>query len=376
MKRLLLVGGGHAHLEVLRQFALHPMPDQSFEGVLVSSEASTVYSGMLPGVIAGHYRTGESQIDLAALVGKAGWRFEPDTLQRLDAASRMAIFASGGRLEYDLVSFDTGSVADLSAVQGAADRSLPLRPMLAFLRRWTELVTGAAAGKIGRIAVVGAGAAGVEVALAMAYRLSAEGGKSAQCRFALVTDTDTILNTHAPRVRGTMESILARRGIELYRYSAVAEVGPDALRTAAGRLIEADCTVWAAAGTAPAWPKAAGLTTDGHGYIAVDRQLRSQSHPEVFGGGDIVTLIDDPHPKSGVFAVRHGPILAANLRSALLEDTAAMRAYVPQQRALSLISAGNKYAVASWDRWSVSGRWVWAWKDRIDRRFVARYSAA
>jgi NADH dehydrogenase FAD-containing subunit len=116
-----------------------------------------------------------------------------------------------------------------------------------------------------------------------------------------------------------------------------------------------------------------GLATDERGYIAVDRQLRSRSHPEVFGGGDIVTLIDDPHPKSGVFAVRHGPILAANLRAALQEDAAAMRAYVPQQHALSLIGAGNKYAVASWGRWSVSGNWVWAWKDRIDRRFIARY---
>jgi len=168
-----------------------------------------------------------------------------------------------------------------------------------------------------------------------------------------------------------MEQLLAQRGIDTRRGSAVTMVTADVIATAAGDSIPADRVIWATAGSAPPWPRAAGIATDAAGFVAVDEHLRSVSNPEILGGGDVVTVMASPHPKSGVYAVRHGPILAANLRAAL--DGGRPARYVPQNRALSLLSAGDKYAVGVWREWTVAGSWVWVWKDHIDRAFVARY---
>lgn len=371
MKRLLLVGGGHAHLEVLRQFALPREWGKGVECVLASPNANTLYSGMLPGVIAGHYRLADAQIDLARLAQNAGWCFLPQALQSLNAEQRVALLAGGERVPYDVLSLDTGSVADLTHIEGGADQVIPLRPFPAFLASWNGMLAQAIAGKLASIAVVGAGAAGVEIILAMAYSLSNAGGGARACKLLLVSEADTILTMHAPGVQKKFGRILASRGIAVHCASRVRRIAAGAMHTEQGTVIEAERVVWAVAGTAPDWPKAAGLAVDAHGFVAIDPCLRSLSHRAVFGGGDIVTLSAQPHPKSGVYAVRHGPVLAANLHAAIRGG--ALRAFTPQRHALSLISEGEKSAVASWARWSLAGNWVWNWKDRIDRGFVAKY---
>jgi pyridine nucleotide-disulfide oxidoreductase family protein len=372
VKRLLLVGGGHAHLEVVRQFASNPATAENVECVLASPDAKTVYSGMLPGVVAGHYRAAECQIDLADLARRAAWRFLPQSLQALEPGSRTVVFADGTRIAYDLLSLDTGSVADLAAIAGATDFVTPLRPFPDFLSQWNGMLTEAAAGNIKRIAVVGAGAGGVEIVLAMAYRLRTAGGEAATCKLALISDSDTILPAYASAVQKRFEGIFDKWGTERVCGAAVQKFEAKVLHTAGGRAIAADRVIWAAAGAAPAWPKISGLATDGRGFVAVDDHLRSLSHPEIFGGGDIVTLSGHPHPKSGVYAVRHGPVLAANLRAVLRGKP--MRTYTPQRNNLSLLSAGDRYAVAWWNGWSVAGNWVWSWKNHIDRGFIAKYN--
>lgn len=371
MKRLLLLGAGHAHLEVIRQFQQHLLNNPDVECILASPHTHTVYSGMLPGFIAGHYSLAEIQIDAAALARAAGWRFIQQPLLALDRVARVAMLADGTRVNYDILSIDTGSVADFQDVTGAAAHALPLRPFDAFLRVWQDLLAEASAGRIRHVGVVGAGAAGVEIALAIAYHFEEQGIAHAQCGVVLLSDTEEILASHPPAVRRRFERLLADRHVSLHCGNPVTEVGVTAIRTSTGDTIAADAVIWATAGGAPDWPKNAGIATDERGFIAVDRHLRSISNPEIFGGGDIVSLTPSPHPKSGVYAVRHGAALAANLRAVVC--SAALRTFTPQRRALSLISAGGKYALASWGRWSVSGQWVWAWKNRIDRAYVAKY---
>jgi selenide,water dikinase len=134
-----------------------------------------------------------------------------------------------------------------------------------------------------------------------------------------------------------------------------------------------DACLAATGAAAPAWPAASGLAVDADGFIRVGPTLQSLSHPQVFAAGDVAALAD-ARPKSGVYAVRAGPVLAHNLRAFC--ESRPLLAWSPQARALYLISTGERHALATWGRWSWSGRWVWRWKDRIDRAFVARYTRA
>jgi pyridine nucleotide-disulfide oxidoreductase family protein len=374
VKRLLLLGGGHAHLEVVRQFGVQPANPADVEIVWASPGSHTAYSGVLPGVVAGHYRPEDMLIDLAALAKPARCKFISQSIVALESAQRRVVLGDGSRIDYDLLSLNTGSITDIKTVPGTAEHAISLRPFDAFVRAWKSLFDDANTGKDLRIAIVGGGAGGVEIALAVSYRLQREPLQTGRCHVTLVTDTPTVLPGYPQSAQQKFAQLLAKSDIDTRCGSPVTKVTADAITTAAGDAIAADCVIWATTGAAPAWLRAAGIATDAHGFAAVDSRLRSTSNPEIFGGGDIVTMMASPHPKSGVYAVRHGPVLAANLRAAL--DGGKLVPYAPRRRALSLLSAGDKYAVGVWGPWMVAGNWVWAWKNRIDRDFVAKYRAS
>lgn len=318
MRRLVLAGGGHAHAIALRAFAARrPEGDIS----VVSPQAEVLYSGMLPGVAAGHYRPEECTIDFARLAHAAGASFIADTVRGLGAASRTLRLASGNSLSYDLLSLNVGSA--VAAPPGA----LTVKPFGAFL----DAVRHAP-----HVAVVGAGAAGLEIAMALRYR---------GAEVTLSTDRFAFDGRVARRIRAALE----RSGVEL-------KIG------APGEGVQ----VWAAGARAYPWLKESSLSTDAAGFVLVDRCLRSVSHPEVFAAGDCASLRDAPHPRSGVFSVRHGPVLAENLAGG-------SREYAPQRRQLALLTCGARYAIASWGPFSAEGAWAWRWKDSIDRRWIAGF---
>ncbi len=218
--------------------------------------------------------------------------------------------------------------------------------------------------------MVGGGAAGVEVLLAMQHRLRGL-APAADIAFHLLGDADTILTGHNARVRAIFTRVLEQRGVTVHLGSAVERVERGRLRLAGGGILEADAIIWATGASAPSWPTLSGLAVDDRGFIRVDERLQSTSHPCVFAAGDIASVDGNPRPKNGVYAVRAGPPLAANLRRALTGQ--ALEAWTPQQRALALISTGDRYAVASRGGLALEGSWVWGWKNGIDRRFMRRY---
>jgi selenide,water dikinase len=364
---ILLVGGGHSHVEVLRRFAL--APDSAITLTLVSPDPLTAYSGMLPGLAAGHYTVAASHIALAPLAQWAGARLLLDRVEALDLNARAVTLRSGWRETFDFVSIDVGSTPD-SRIPGARTLALPVKPVPAFLEAWDRLRQDAAAGRIGTIAVVGAGAGGVEMLLAMQHRLTQALGVDAP-RFALVTDGACILPEQPPAVRARFGDILVERGVVLHLASAAVAVEPGALVVAGNRRIAAERILWVTTAAAAPWLPASGLACDGRGFIRLDDCLRSISHDFVFAAGDCATQIAHPRPKSGVYAVRQGPPLAANLRRAAHRRP--LSPFVPQRHALALISTGDRYAIGARGPFTVAGAWVWRWKDRIDRRFMARY---
>jgi pyridine nucleotide-disulfide oxidoreductase family protein len=324
VRRVLLVGGGHAHAWVLRE----GIPG---EVTLVTPYPHHTYSGMLPGFVAGHYATEEIRIDIAALAKRAGVKLVLGRVAALDAARRTARLEDGSELAYDVASLDVGSDA------AAPPYALAAKPFEPFMARWLEVKD-----RVRTIAVVGGGAAGVEVAMAMAH--------ATRARVTLFSDRPMFRPALARRIARQLEAL----GVEL--------------RAAAYAHERADLVVWTAGAHALPWLATSGLAVDARGFVLVDDRLRSVSHPEVHAAGDCATLRDAPHPKSGVYAVRHAPVLAASLRGEA-------RRFVPQRRALALLSCGRRHAIADWGGLSWEGAWVWRWKDRIDRKWVDGFRA-
>lgn len=370
MKRLVLLGGGHSHAAVLKGFGEKPVP--GVELVLVSPGRHTPYSGMIPGLIAGDYNWDQCHIDLAGLSAFARARFLDDRVVEIDPLARSVALAAGGApLEYDLLSIDIGSRPAGAPAAGESEHVVSIKPIDRFLLAVDALCGRARDGALERIAVVGAGAAGVEVALTLQHRLRRDARTPPG--FVLVTDAPYVLPSHHPRVRAIVVRVLRERGIEVMTGTTVstpleAEGG---LVLADGTRVPADVVIKATGAAAPAWLGASSLALDARGFIAIDEGLRSISHANVYAAGDCATNVKDPKPKSGVIAVRQGPALEANLRRELAGE--APIPFVTSSRALALLNCGNRHAVASWEGIALEGRWVWHWKDRIDRRFIARY---
>ncbi len=368
MKRLVLLGGGHSHVEVIRRLGRHPL--SATEMTLVSPDRHTAYSGMLPGYIAGHYRFHDCHIDLEPLCAAAGIAFHRAEATGLRPDQGCVTCADGNVFDYDVLSVDIGSTPDVHAIAGALEHGTCVKPVAGFLRAWERILGEARAGQLTSIAFVGGGAGAVELAAAVHQRLTTEASVPA-IRIVVLTDTASILPTHPARVQRIFERTFTARGIEV-RYSAKAvRVSSVGVECADGFLIEADHAIVATGASAPAWIAATGLEIDSRGFVAVNAHLQSRSHPNVFAAGDIATMTDSPRPKMGVYAVRQGPVLYANLCRALRGGS--LQRYIPQKYALALISTGDKHAVASWNGIALEGDWVWRWKDHIDCRFMATY---
>lgn len=368
-RNLLLIGGGHSHVEVIRRWGIAPEPGVTV--TLVSPDRHTPYSGMLPGYIAGHYSFDDCHIDLDAVCAQAGVTRIGASVSAIDFQAGLAHCGEGADQPFDLLSIDTGSTPLLKNVPGAERHGIAIKPVSQFLEHWAQLREAAqTAPRPLHVLVVGAGAAGVEVVLAMKHRIAAENGRAA---FTLIGDGPAILGTHPRRVQQRFMTLLQEQGVALRLNTAVERAAPGMLHLRGGETLAFDEVVWVTGAAAPAWPRASGLQTDAAGFIAVDRHLQSLSHPGVFAAGDIASMADAPRPKSGVYAVRQGPPLAENLRRALRGE--GLLDYHPQPRALALISAGTRYAVASYGPFALSGEWVWRWKDRIDTGFMQRYRA-
>jgi selenide,water dikinase len=367
MRRLVLAGGGHAHVAVLDSFARRPPAD--VEITLVSPFPRQVYSGMLPGWIAGHYALDECVIPLEPLARRAGSRFVLAHVARIDLEGRIAYTEAAEPIPFDILSLDTGPVTDRNAIPGLAQHAIPLRPIESLIVEWQRLLAHfAEAPGTQTLTVIGGGAGGVELALAIAY---AAATAPLALRVQLVTGRPGLVPSFSDAVRARLRRAIDARGVRLIEDDAI-EIGRHTVLLGEGGELTSDATVVALGAAAAPWLAASGLATDDAGFVAVNEYLQSISHPFVFAAGDCATMIGAPRPKSGVYAVRAGPPLARNLRAALAGRPLAR--YTPQTRALYLLSTGAKHAVASWGPFSAAGAWVWRWKDRIDRRFVARYA--
>ncbi|MGH6612404.1 MAG: FAD-dependent oxidoreductase [Burkholderiaceae bacterium] len=361
MKRLLLAGGGQAHVFVLRALANWKV---EIDATLVTPSDRLIYTGMLPGWIAGHYPLPSLTIPLAPLLQAANVRLVTARIASLDLQRRIAFTDRDEAIEFDLLSIATGPAPNYDAIEGAREHALPLRPLERFVTQWQRIELRAqSAPQPFRITVVGSGAGGVEVAFAARYRMP-------NAHVQLVTGAAPILPGHSMRARSLALAMLHRCGVELIDAEAT-HIECDNVTLSDGSVLPSDATLLMTGAAPDRWLRDTGLATDDAGFLAINSCLQSTSHEFVFAAGDAATMIDAKRPKSGVYAVRAGPRLAKNL---LAKITAApLQEWQPQRRALYLLSTGAKHAIASWGTLAFEGDWVWHWKNRIDRAYIAKF---
>jgi pyridine nucleotide-disulfide oxidoreductase family protein len=365
MKHLVLVGAGHAHARVLRDWMRAPLP--GVELTVVSPTALAPYSGMVPGWLAGAYRFDEIGIDFEALARAAGARFVHDELHALDPKRRTLQLRGGAALGYDLLSLNIGST--LTPPHSDSAQMLSLRPLGRLREAWDAQRAAFEASPSDApftVTAVGGGAAGFEALLAVLARLRAS-RPARPVHGALLTRGTTLLPGLAPGAVRAAYAALARTGVTV-------QLGASWCDTVAR---SSDLVLWATGAQAHAWQRdearRGGLAVSERGFIRVDEFLRSTSHPQIHAVGDCAEWAR-PLPKAGVYAVRMGPVLSNNLRAALGHGL--VQRYRPQHRFLALLASGDGRAIASRGRWSAEGRWLWRWKDHIDRGFLRRFAVA
>ncbi len=370
MKRLVLLGGGHAHVKVLADLAAQPI--SGWEIHLVSPYRRQIYSGMLPGWIAGHYPIEACAIALDAMAQRAGVTLHETMGMALDPVRNELRCADGATLHFDRLSIDTGPMPAVDELPGCVPHALPIRPIEAFIAQWPALSR-----RIQEhrgpfdLVMLGAGAAGVELAFAIQHGATQQSWS--HLRITLVGAEALPMQGLPDGLRQHALRLLQQRGIQWQELRRATRFEAGTIHFAKGPALTFDACLVVTGAAAPVWAQASGLATDARGFIRVGATLQSISHPHILAAGDVASY-HEARPKSGVYAVRAGPPLASNLR-ALCEGRAPQN-WTPQQRALYLISSGDRHAFAAWGSWSWSGRWVWHWKDRIDRGFMRKFGTA
>jgi pyridine nucleotide-disulfide oxidoreductase family protein len=367
VKQLVLLGAGHAHVHVLSQMASAPWAGAQV--TLVAPYDRQLYSGMVPGFVAGHYTLEDCVIPLEPLVRRSGIRWLQRSVRGLDAQAQTVTLDDGSSLRYDWLSINTGPVQDRALIEqsmpGVREHGLFIRPIEAFGALWPQVVEWAQTKPL-RVAVVGAGSAGIELAMAVRHRLP-------NTAITLLCGDTPLGAGYTERVQTRLKAALLQRKITLLQDSAAGVRAGEVLLTS-GATLACDVPLIATGAQAPAWLQPSGLVLDLQGFVAVDACQRSTSHPQVFSAGDVSTRMDRPMARSGVYAVRAGPALAMNLAATLAGQP--LTEHQPPDKTLNLISCGDRYAIASWGKYSAEGRWVWRLKDWIDRRFLRRYREA
>lgn len=367
LREVVLVGGGHAHVQVLRRLAMAPLAGVRLTVVLDRAEA--LYSGMVPGVVAGDYAPAECEIDVVPLARRAGARVVLAAALEVDAAAQRVVCEGRPAIAYDLASLDLGSSVRGLELPGVRAHTLATRPIRELVDRLDGALERVLGRRPARVLVVGAGAAGVELALTAEARLRARGARP---EVALVTDADALLRGAPPGLRRRAQAELEARGVRVHASARVARAEERALVLDSGARLDCDLAIWATGAAPPPAIARSALPKDAAGFVRVRDTLQVEGYDALLAAGDCAALASAPWvPKAGVYAVRQGPVLAENLRRVLAGEP--LRHYRPQRDFLALLNVGERRALGA--KWGVAfgGPRAWQLKDAIDRRFVRRF---
>ena len=360
---LVFLGGGHAQIAAIKSFAMNPVPGLRL--TIVTENIRTPYSGMLPAYVEGVWDDDDLHIDLAHLAQFSGARLIVAPCTGIDANGHKLLFDDRPPLHFDILSINIGGQPDLGAIEGAANHVIPVKPIAKFQKAFDDLL---ASGLPNRLAVIGGGAAGCELALALNKRWRDHG---ALPQMTLYSRSTRLMPQMAPRASHLMFGALLDAGIKLQLGRAVDKIDAGTIRLIDNTSEAFDACFLVSAVRPPRWLSTTGLALDDSGFIAVHPTLQSKSHANIFAAGDVATISGSSRPRAGVFAVRAGPVLAKNLRKYLHGH--ALKRWSAQKRYLAIIGTADNGAIASWGQFGVKADGFLALKYWIDRRFMMKY---
>lgn len=326
-------------------------------------DPQTVYSGMLPGWMSGVVREDETKIDVAALAAKAGVKFVQDAVSGLDAARKCLDLASGKLVGFNKLSLAIGGESDLTFLSQIGDKVLPTKPVNRFVNGWKQVRTNLQSLETASIAIIGGGAAGCELALATRAALR----KTADV--TLFAGNDGLLPLFSRRTRTLAMRKLLAANIRIVQNLVMTSA--EGILQENGSAHDFDAVIAATGNLPPAWIKNSGLALSERGFVLIDSKMRSISHDDIFAAGDVSARCDGRGERSGVHAVKSGPILAQNLRAQF--ENAPLVDYNPRKRSLYIMATGPKQAILSWGLLTAAGHLPWLIKSRIDRGFIKKY---
>ncbi len=375
-KQLVLIGAGHAHLQILTWWRRRPIP--GVELTMVTAFDRAAYSGMLPSTLAGLYQPEQMLIDLPKLCAYCGVRLIVDRANRLDPETRRIEFAHQPALPFDAAAINIGSVPAAEALWQAHRILVSVKPLTSFVQRFEvrfrELVEQwrmAPGPELLQIVVVGAGAAGIELALCLEQHKH-ELELPADVR--IVDGNTAILPGFSQTTIRRVSKLLQLRGIDLHLGSPAIDCddeGPSSLILDNGERIRADLVIWAAGASPPMALRGFELPKSERGFLAARRTLQTTADAPIFISGDVADIEGALVPKAGVYAVRQAPVLWKNLRRHFSGKQ--FVEYRPQSDSLSLLSCGDGTAILDYKGFTSHSGWAWTLKNWIDRGWMKRF---
>jgi NADH dehydrogenase FAD-containing subunit len=357
LTKLLLIGGGHAHLSILRSLLHEEISD--LEVTLITSSKFQYYSGMFSGFTEGLYNEEEIRIDLESLCGRASVSFIEDTIISFDPMQKVLLGFSGGIYSFDVISFDIGSgiSSDLTQTVG-----LNIKPNYRFTEQIKEFRSSE------NPVIVGGGSAGVELALSTsAWRQN----HSLKNPVTLISSSP-LLHSYGNKATQKIREIANDHNLVYYENEKIEKLKNNIIITDKDTEIEYSAILPVTGPKASSLFKQALLSIDSEGYLLVEDTLQNADYPYVFGAGDCVSLAGYPDlPKNGVYAVRQGPLLWKNIKRLITGRP--LVPFKPQKMFVSILSTGEKHGLFTYGDFVIYGKWAWSLKNRIDQKFMNKH---
>ena len=367
-KDIVLIGAGHTNLHVVRMWGEAPVPDARL--TLISPGSVATYSGMLPGTLAGLYGPDQMLIDLHRLTQSNNVRLISGACEGIDVPGRRIKVAGRPSIRFDVASVGVGSVPANAEVGQNHPGFVNIKPMFSFLDRLHSVLRTIESGRV-RVAVIGAGAAGVEIAFCFQQHLRTS---HRDADLFLIDAHEHVLKNYKVHTRKLVTAELHRRRIQLLFTQRVVRCEGTELQFQAGGSLDVDVVLWCVGAEAPSLLQAIDLPKSPSGFLLTDDSLLTTAGESIFAVGDCGELHIHDVPRAGVYAVRQAPVLKENLHRILAGQP--LKAYHPQRDFLSLLATGDGRAFFQWRSWSGYGRWWWKLKNSIDLKFLKKHEPA